>query len=72
MGAEVEEFADGLNVKGEISLRGSEVESYGDHRVAMAMAIAGLVAEGTTTVHGVSSVNISFPGFFQHLRKLTL
>ena len=72
MGAEVEEFADGLNIKGGRPLKGSETESYGDHRIAMAMAIAGLVAEGTTTIHGVSSVNISFPGFFQHLRKLTV
>jgi 5-enolpyruvylshikimate-3-phosphate synthase len=36
----------------------------------MAMAVAGLIAEGTTTVHGIGSVNISFPGFFQLLRKL--
>lgn len=72
MGAEAEEFEDGLNIKGGSPLKGSEIESYGDHRIAMAMAIAGLVAEGTTTIHGVSSVNISFPGFFQHLRKLTL
>lgn len=72
MGAEIEEFEDGLNIKGGRPLKGSEIESYGDHRIAMAMAIAGLVAEGSTTIHGVSSVNISFPGFFQHLRKLTV
>jgi 3-phosphoshikimate 1-carboxyvinyltransferase len=71
MGAEAEEFEDGLSINGGNPLRGAAVESYGDHRIAMAMAVAGLLAEGTTTIHGISSVNISFPGFFQLLRKLT-
>lgn len=71
MGAEIVEFNDGLSIKGKASLKGALVESYGDHRIAMSMAIAGLIAEGTTTINGVSSVNISFPGFFQMIRKLT-
>jgi 3-phosphoshikimate 1-carboxyvinyltransferase len=71
MGAEVEEFEDGLSIKGRSTLRGAEVESYGDHRIAMAMAIAGLVAEGTTGIHGIGAVNISFPGFFDIIRKMT-
>lgn len=71
MGAEIEEFKDGLSIKGKSSLKGALVESYGDHRIAMAMTIAGLVADGTTTVNGVSSVNISFPGFFQIISKLS-
>lgn len=71
MGAEAEEFEDGLSIKGSSPLKGSAIQSYGDHRIAMAMAVAGLIAEGTTTIHGISSVNISFPGFFQLLRKLT-
>jgi 3-phosphoshikimate 1-carboxyvinyltransferase len=71
MGAEAEEFEDGLSITGGRSLKGADIESHGDHRVAMAMAIAGLIAEGTTTIHGISSVNISFPGFFHLLRKLT-
>jgi 3-phosphoshikimate 1-carboxyvinyltransferase len=71
MGAEIEEFEDGLSIKGGSPLKGSAIESYGDHRIAMAMAVAGLIAEGTTTIHGISSVNISSPGFFQLLRKLT-
>ncbi len=70
MGAEVDEFQDGLSIRGGSLLRGSAIESHGDHRIAMAMAVAGLIAEGTTTVHGIGSVNISFPGFFQLLRKL--
>lgn len=72
MGVEIEEFEDGLSIKGQGVLKGADMESYGDHRVAMAISIAGLIADGTTTIHGVSSVNISFPGFFQILRRLTL
>jgi 3-phosphoshikimate 1-carboxyvinyltransferase len=71
MGAEIEEFKDGLSIRGKSSLKGAFVESYGDHRIAMSMAVAGLIAEGTTTINGVSSVNISFPGFFQMISKLT-
>ena len=71
MGAEIEEFEDGLSINGKAALKGAPVESYGDHRIAMAMAIAALIADGTTTIHGISSVNISFPGFFEILRKLT-
>ncbi len=72
LGVEIEEFEDGLSIKGKRGLKGAVVESYGDHRIAMAMSIAGLIADGTTTIHGVSSVNISFPGFFQIIRRLTL
>jgi 3-phosphoshikimate 1-carboxyvinyltransferase len=71
MGAEIEEFEDGLSIKGRSELRGAVIESYGDHRIAMAMTIAGLVADGGTAINGVSSVNISFPGFFEIIRTLT-
>ncbi len=71
MGAEIEEFEDGLSIKGRSELRGAVIESYGDHRIAMAMTIAGLVADGETAIYGVSSVNISFPGFFEIIRTLT-
>ena len=71
MGAEIEEFEDGLSIRGKIGLTGGNIESYGDHRIAMAMAIAGLIAEGTTVIQGISSVNISFPGFFDIVRRLT-
>src|SRR5207237_10285209 len=63
MGAEVEELPAGLPVAGEQRLRGAEIESYGDHRIAMAFAVAGLVAEGTTAVRSSGSVDISFLGF---------
>lgn len=71
MGAEIEEFEDGLSIKGKRLLTGATVESYSDHRIAMSLSIAGLIAQGITTVNGISSVNISFPVFFELLRKLT-
>jgi 3-phosphoshikimate 1-carboxyvinyltransferase len=71
MGADVDEFEDGLSIKGRSTLIGAEVESYGDHRIAMAMAIAGLIAEGTTGINDVGAINISFPGFFEIIRKMT-
>ena len=71
MGAEIEEFDDGLSIKGKGRLKGTVVESYKDHRIAMAMSIAALIGEGTTTIDGISSVNISFPGFFDISKRLT-
>ncbi len=71
MGAEIEEFDDGLSITGNRRLKGAVVESYRDHRIAMSMSIAGLIADGTTTINGITSVNISFPGFFEILRRLT-
>jgi 3-phosphoshikimate 1-carboxyvinyltransferase len=72
MGAEIEEFDDGLSIMGKRRLKGAFIESYRDHRVAMSLSIAALIADGTTTINNVSSVNISFPGFFEILRRLTL
>lgn len=71
MGAEIEEFEDGLSITGKKGLRGTVVESYKDHRIAMAISIAALIADGTTTISDFSSVNISFPGFLNILKKLT-
>jgi 3-phosphoshikimate 1-carboxyvinyltransferase len=71
MGVHVEEFPDGINITGAEILQGAEVSSHGDHRIAMSMAVAGLAARGTTTIHGASAVDISFPGFFPTIRKLT-
>jgi len=70
MGVEVEEFKDGLSIKGPTKLKGALIDSFGDHRIAMAFSIAALIAKGTTTINSVSSVNISFPGFFEMLRRL--
>jgi 3-phosphoshikimate 1-carboxyvinyltransferase len=70
MGAEVEEFPDGLRVAGNQKLRGAEIETQGDHRIAMAFAVAGLVAEGTTLIRDSGCVDVSFPEFFSTLEKV--
>lgn len=67
MGAEVEEFEDGLDVPGGQSLRGAAIDSGGDHRIAMAFAVAALRAEGDTLIQGAESAAISFPEFFDLL-----
>jgi len=71
MGAEVDEFEDGMAVKGRQRLRGAQVDSCGDHRIAMAFAIAGLIAEGETEILGSQSAAISFPEFFATLDGLS-
>lgn len=71
MGAEVEEFKDGLSIKGNARLKGALIDSHEDHRIAMAFSVAALVASGTTKIKGISAVNISFPGFFKMLRRLS-
>lgn len=71
MGAETEEHPDGLSIRGTDALQGAEVESHGDHRIAMSMAVAALVARGKTVIRGASSVDISFPGFFDIIRGLS-
>lgn len=63
LGASVRETADGLEVDGPTPLVGAEVQSHGDHRLALALAVAGLVARGQTTVRGVDCHRDSFPGF---------
>ncbi len=70
MGVEVEELEDGIIITGREKLKAATVQSYGDHRIAMAMAIAGLVAEGETIVQDVACVDTSFPGFMKMLKKL--
>ena len=63
MGAQVIELNDGLEIQGGASLRGARVASFGDHRIAMAFAIAGMFAEGETIVQDVECVRESYPGF---------
>lgn len=67
MGAEVEEFADGLQTNGPVQLRGASLESYGDHRIAMAFTVAALLAEGESELSGEECVAVSFPEFFECL-----
>jgi 3-phosphoshikimate 1-carboxyvinyltransferase len=71
MGAEVEEFPDGLRVPGGQPLHGAELDSAGDHRIAMAFAIAALKAQGETLIHGADCANISFPEFWDLLDNVT-
>jgi 3-phosphoshikimate 1-carboxyvinyltransferase len=70
MGAELEEREDGLRIPGGQSLRGAEVESFGDHRIAMAFSIAALRAQGETLIRGSECAAISYPAFFPTLESL--
>ena len=70
MGGEVEEFEDGMEITGGHALHGAVMQSYGDHRIAMAFAIAGLFASGKTIVENTACVNTSYPGFSRHLAAI--
>jgi 3-phosphoshikimate 1-carboxyvinyltransferase len=70
LGAEVEERADGLRIPGGQKLRGGEVASFGDHRIAMAFAVTALRAEGETRIHQADAAIISYPEFFEVLENL--
>ena len=70
MGALVEEFEDGVAIPGRQSLRGATIQTYSDHRIAMAFAIAGLVANGQTVIDGAECAAVSFPGFFETLERV--
>ena len=71
LGANIEERPDGMVIEGGARLTGTEVSSYGDHRIAMTMAIAGLIAEGETVVGGAEAVGVSYPGFWETLDALS-
>ncbi len=68
MNAGVVEFPDGLRVE-KSNLKGAKIESFGDHRIAMAFSIAALFAEGETEIAGAESANVSFPEFFEVLAQ---
>src|SRR6266550_454197 len=67
MGADVEEFDDGLRVAGPVELRGAKIDPRGDHRIAMAFTVAGLLAEGETEIGDSECVAVSFPELFELL-----
>lgn len=69
MGVQVEEFFDGMEIEGGRGLRGTRVDSFGDHRIAMAFAIAGLLADGETVVEKTDCVATTYPGFQDQLKK---
>jgi len=65
MGAEVEERPDGLRIPGGQRLHGAELDSFHDHRIAMAFAVAALRAEGETIIHGAEAAGVSYPAFLR-------
>lgn len=70
MGANLEEHEDGMRIPGGQSLQGSEVDSQGDHRIAMAFSVAALRAEGGTTILNAKAADVSYPGFYNTLEQL--
>ena len=70
LGARVEERPDGFSVDGSGGLAGGRVDAAGDHRLAMAFAVAALGAEGPSVIAGADSVDVSYPGFFAALDAL--
>jgi 3-phosphoshikimate 1-carboxyvinyltransferase len=71
MGAQIEATADGIVVTGPTQLHGATVYAYGDHRMAMALTVAGLIAEGETIITGAECVSKTYPGFYEDLARLT-
>lgn len=71
MGATCQEYPGGLDVPGPQALHGAALDSFGDHRIAMAFSIAALVAQGETSIANPGCVAISYPEFFRTLRRLT-
>ena len=71
IGADVTPLDDGMIIEGKEALKGAPVDSYLDHRIAMSFAVASLVAEGEIDIKDAECVNISYPGFYADLEKLT-
>lgn len=69
MGVNVTEFDDGMEIEGGAQLTGATIPTYHDHRIAMAFAIAGLFAEGVTTIEGAECIATSYPGFVKDLAR---
>jgi 3-phosphoshikimate 1-carboxyvinyltransferase len=71
LGADADELPDGFHVRATRPLKGGVADAVGDHRLAMAFAVAALGATGTTTILGASAVDVSYPDFFAVLGSLT-
>ena len=67
MGVEAEELPDGMKIPGKQQFRGARVDSFGDHRIAMAFAVAGLVSDGETVIENAEAASVSFPEFYDLL-----
>jgi 3-phosphoshikimate 1-carboxyvinyltransferase len=72
LGVDVEEREDGMTISGRERIRGNKVRSFGDHRIAMSLAIAGLCADGGVEIDDAQCVDISFPAFFDLLDEICL
>jgi len=70
LGAQIEPLEDGFVVTGPTALRATRVDSHGDHRLAMALSIAGLIAQGDVVVENVQCIDDSFPGFVRWMREI--
>ncbi|MBD7906949.1 3-phosphoshikimate 1-carboxyvinyltransferase [Sporosarcina sp. Sa3CUA8] len=71
LGASIEPTPDGMRITGPTKLKGTILSSHGDHRLGMMAAIASLVTEGPVQIEDASCINVSYPGFFDHLNSLT-
>ncbi len=69
-GVTVRENKDGMTITGTEQIAGARCQSYGDHRVAMSFAVAGLVAPNEMTIEGCGCINTSFPEFMPKLKKI--
>jgi len=68
MGVAAEELPDGMAIPGRQKFRAAQLDSFGDHRIAMAFAIAALAADGECTLEGADAASVSFPEFWETLR----
>jgi 3-phosphoshikimate 1-carboxyvinyltransferase len=71
MGIEIEVYPDGFKIQGPQKLKGADIQTFHDHRIAMAFTIAGLVADGETVIHDSECVAVSYPDFYDALKELT-
>ncbi|WP_018922252.1 3-phosphoshikimate 1-carboxyvinyltransferase [Salsuginibacillus kocurii] len=70
-GADIEATEDGMIINGPTPLLGAKAESYGDHRIGMAMSIAALIADGISNIQNAEAIEVSYPNFFEHLHQLS-
>jgi 3-phosphoshikimate 1-carboxyvinyltransferase len=71
MGVEAEAREDGLSVRGGQRFRAAELDSFGDHRIAMAFSVAALASDGECVIHDAGAASVSFPEFYTTLRQIT-
>lgn len=70
MGAKVEELEDGFIIQGPVKLKSADLDSFNDHRISMAFAVAGLIADQQSSIKNADCIRVSFPEFFEQLKKV--